>query len=410
MPAPWRNRSFLLYFLAETVSTFGSSMLFIGINWYVREVSGTNTAVGAVLSLSIASSFLLFPLAGTVADRFPRRSTLLAMTLCRAGLYLLFLLAAVLGRLEVRAIYLLVVLNGMGWAFHTPVSRGFLQEILERGELVNGNAWVEMSLQAGAFLSAGFTGIVLKLLGIRAVLGIAVGTYLLASLLLAGIRYTPLAVKDSGEPFFAQFSRGLRYLGARPRLLWLGLLMQVPFVVVIVSNVVLPGYVENVLGAGAVAFGLADMSYGLAAFCSSLLLSLFASRLPRFPLLIALFSLVLLALGGLYLNRLAALAYLGMFLFGLGNTPLKILLTSTLMEIVDKEQFGRAMALWTGISSLLQVGLSFALGAALDRVSENHGYLALAAVMAAGLAGLAALLPRMRRGSARSSSEAPPPI
>jgi predicted MFS family arabinose efflux permease len=410
VPSLWRNRSFLLYFFAETVSTFGSSMLFIGINWYIREVSGTNAAVGAVLSLSIASSFLLFPLAGTVADRFPRRSTLLAMTLCRAGLYLLFLLAAALGRLEVRAIYLLVVLNGMGWAFHTPVSRGFLQEILERGELVNGNAWVEMSLQAGAFLSAGFTGIVLKLLGIRAVLGIAVGTYLLASLLLAGIRYIPLAVKDSGEPFFAQFSRGLGYLGARPRLLWLGLLMQVPFVVVIVSNVVLPGYVENVLGAGAVAFGLADMSYGLAAFCSSLLLSLFASRLPRFPLLIALFSLVLLALGGLYLNRLAALAYLGMFLFGLGNTPLKILLTSTLMEIVDKEQFGRAMALWTGISSLLQVGLSFALGAALDRVSENHGYLALAAVMAAGLAGLAALLPRMRRGSARSSSEAPPPI
>ena len=60
-----------------------------------------------------------------------------------------------------------------------------------------------------------------------------------------------------------------------------------------------------------------------------------------------------------------------MFLFGLGNTPLKILLTSTLMEIVDKEQFGRAMALWTGISSLLQVGLSFALGAALDRVQRE---------------------------------------
>jgi MFS family permease len=401
MPSLWSKRSFLLYFFAETVSTFGSSMLFIGINWYVREISGSNAAVGIVLSLAIASSFLLFPLAGTVADRFPRRTTLLAMCLGRAGLYLLFLIPALLGRLEVPLIYLLVVLNGLGWAFHTPVSRGFLQEILERGELVGGNSWVEMSLQAGAFLSAGFTGIVLKFLGIQAVLAIAVGTYIAASLLLAGIRYTPLAVADSGEPFFTQFSRGLGYLRARPRLLWLGLLMQVPFVVVIVSNVILPGYVENVLGAGAVAFGLADMSYGLAAFCSSLLLSLFAARLPRFPLLVGLFCLVLAALGGLFFNRLAALAYLGMFLFGLGNTPLKILVTSTLMEIVDKEQFGRAMALWSGISSLLQVGLSFALGAALDRVSENHGYLALAAVMAGGLAGLAALLPRMRRETVR---------
>jgi predicted MFS family arabinose efflux permease len=353
-----------------------------------------------VLSLSIASGFLLFPLAGTVADRFPRRSTLLAMDLCRAGLYAVFLLLGLLGRLDVRTTYLLVVLNGLGWAFHTPVSRGFLQEILSREELVPGNAWVEMNLQAGAFVSAGFTGIVLKLLGIRAVLAIAAGTYLISSLLFAAIRYTPLTMQDAAEPFFRQFSKGLSYLGARPRLFALGLLMQVPFVVVIVSNVVLPGYVENVLGAGAVAFGLADMSYGLAAFCSSLLLSLCAARLPRFPLVMTLFTLVLAALGGLYLNRLVALAYVGLFLFGLGNTPLKILLTSTLMEVVDKQQFGRAMALWSGLSSLLQVGLSFALGAMLDRMRENNGYLVLAAVTAAGLAGLMALLPRSRHAPA----------
>ena len=393
MSSLWRKRSFLLYFLAETVSTFGSSMLFIGINWYVREVSGTNVAVGLVLSLSIASGFLLFPLAGTVADRFPRRSTLIAMDLGRAVMYLLFLLFALLGRLDPRVVYVLVVLNGIGWAFHMPVSRGFLQEILSREELVSGNAWVEMSLQAGAFVSAGFTGIVLKFLGIRAILGIVAGTYALSGLLLTGIRYAPLQVRDAGERFFLQFSGGLRYLAARPRLFALGLLMQVPFVVVIVSNVVLPGYVEKVLGAGAVTFGLADMSYGVAAFCSSLLLSLLADKLPRRRLLLALFFLVLAALGGLYANRLVVLAYLGLFVFGLGNTPLKILVSSVLMELVDKEQFGRAMALWGGLSSLLQVGLSFALGALLDRVPENNGYLVLAAVTALGLAGLAALLP-----------------
>ncbi len=44
--------------------------------------------------------------------------------------------------------------------------------------------------------SAGVTGIVLDRLGVSAVLGIAVGTYLPASLLLAGIRYTPLRVRD----------------------------------------------------------------------------------------------------------------------------------------------------------------------------------------------------------------------
>jgi hypothetical protein len=144
----------------------------------------------------------------------------------------------------------------------------------------------------------------------------------LAVLLLAGIRYTPLEVRDSEEPFFSQFSRGLGRLGARPRLLWLGLLMQVPFVVVIAALPVLPG------AAGT------------------------ERAVPQPP-----------GRAGLRWNVPLRPE----------QHPLKILLTSTLMEIVDKEQFGRAMALWTGISSLMQVGLSFALGAALDRVSENHG-------------------------------------
>jgi hypothetical protein len=66
------------------------------------------------------------------------------------------------------------------------------------------------------------------------------------------------------------------------------------------------------------------------------------------------------------------------------------------MEIVDKEQFGRAMAFWVGVSSLLQVALSFGLGYLIDRIPESYGYVALALVMALGLSGLAYLLPGIR--------------
>jgi hypothetical protein len=45
--------------------------------------------------------------------------------------------------------------------------------------------------------------------------------------------------------------------------------------------------------------------------------------------------------------------------------------------------------------------------AALDLVSENRGYLMLAVVITAGLAGLAALLPRAQPGSARGGPEPP---
>jgi MFS family permease len=409
-----RQRNFVLYFLSETVTTFGSGMLFIGINWYVRQASGTNTAVGTVMSLSIVSGFLVFPLAGTVADRFPRRSTLMGIDLVRAAVFLLFLLASVVGVLGVRLTYLLVVLNGVGFAFQTPVSRGFLQEIMERDNLVGGNALIEMSLQAGLFVSAGITGIVLELMGIRAVLAVAAATYLLGAVLLRRVRYTPIEVRDAGARFYVQFMRGLKFLAGEPRLLLLGIVMQVPFIVVISSNVVLPGYVENRLQAGALVFGFADMSYGLAAFCSSLLLSVFGNKAPRRLLLVTLFCAVIAALSGLYLNRRLPGLYAGLFVFGLANTPLKILITATLMEIVDKEQFGRAMAFWVGLSSLLQVALSLGVARLIDRVPESYGYLVLAVAMALGLGGLASLLPgaaglgripRVSRGEEHSDNQ-----
>ena len=95
------------------------------------------------------------------------------------------------------------------------------------------------------------------MVGIRAVLGIAAGAYLVGSLLLLGIRYSPLEMRDARRSFHRQFALGLSYLTERPRLLRLGIVIQVPFVVVMTSNVILPGYVENRLQGGAVVFGRA---------------------------------------------------------------------------------------------------------------------------------------------------------
>jgi MFS family permease len=193
MAGPLRLRSFRLYFFSETISTFGTGMLFTGISWYVREVSGTNAAVGLVLSLTILSGFAIFPLAGTVADRFPRRSVLLAVNLARGLLFGVFLLLSLAGPLDFRLIYILVIGNGVCYAFSTPVSRSFLQEIVERDYLLAGNALMEMSMQAGLFISAGLTGIVLKLAGIQVVFAVATATCLSASLLLARMIATSIA-------------------------------------------------------------------------------------------------------------------------------------------------------------------------------------------------------------------------
>src|SRR5712691_10609756 len=84
--APLADRDFRLYFVGEVLSSTGSGLHIVAFGWYLLARTGSATSVALVWAIGLGSGILMLPLAGPLADRYPRRTLAIAADLVRLGL------------------------------------------------------------------------------------------------------------------------------------------------------------------------------------------------------------------------------------------------------------------------------------------------------------------------------------
>jgi predicted MFS family arabinose efflux permease len=80
----FRREGFRDLFIGQSVSAFGDWMVTVALMALVLKLSGSTTAVGAVLVLRLIPAAVAGPLAARAAQRWDRRHTMVAMDLVRA--------------------------------------------------------------------------------------------------------------------------------------------------------------------------------------------------------------------------------------------------------------------------------------------------------------------------------------
>src|SRR4029078_11168508 len=114
--------------------------------------------------------FLLFTLpAGVWVDRFPRRGILVIGDLGRAVMLVSIPIASAAGVLTIWQLYLVGFVNGVMNVFFDVADESYLPTILERDELADGNAKLQISQSAATILGQPFGG------GLGAVLAAPMG-------------------------------------------------------------------------------------------------------------------------------------------------------------------------------------------------------------------------------------------
>jgi predicted MFS family arabinose efflux permease len=145
-------------------AVLGLQMISVAVGWHLYERTGSAWALGLVGAIELAPVFLLLPITGTVADRFPRRevAALAHFSLGLAG----FGLAAVTWRdLPVGAIYALLALVGTGRAFAMPAGATILPRLLTPSEFANANAWISSTFQFAAVTGPALAGALIAVTG-----------------------------------------------------------------------------------------------------------------------------------------------------------------------------------------------------------------------------------------------------
>lgn len=208
------------YFTGALFSNIGSWMGRTAMSWLVlmELTDGSASALGLVTAIMFLPGLGLAPMAGSVADRFPKRKILL-LTQSVFAIDVVILATLVLtGVAQLWMVYLIAFIDGLFFTLDNPARQSFVSELVGSENLPNAIGLNSTSFNTARLIGPGLSGIMIAALGTGWVLALNSLTYL--------AMLTALLQLDSAElhPAPVQTGRGrtregFRYALSRPDLL-----------------------------------------------------------------------------------------------------------------------------------------------------------------------------------------------
>lgn len=267
-------RNYRLFAGGQLIKLIGVWMMYVAQDWLVLELTDDSpTALGLVTALQFVPVMLLTLYAGTLADRFDKRTLLMVSNGAWAALAIAQAVLIATGVIELWHIMIFAGLLGVAQAIETPVRQAFVSELVGKPLLPNA-----LSLSAATFQTARITGPAVA--GV-AIAGLGTGPVFLISTVMAiapvlmQARMNPaelhrpelLSGADRAE---AKVADGLRYVRTRHDLL---LPMVMMFVIAMFGynfQLTLALLAKTVFATGAATFGLFNTALAVGSLAGAL--------------------------------------------------------------------------------------------------------------------------------------------
>jgi MFS family permease len=402
MFAIFRKRDFSLMWLAQLISTIGSSLTDLAAGILVFRLTGSALNVGLVLIVAALPTLFVGLFAGVFVDRFDRKRILLASDLLRAVFVVLIPLgfAAFGNDTGMWVMYGLLFLSATVRQFFDPAWESVLPEIASEDELSKANSFLAISSfgsTAVGFAAAGF----LATVDIHLPFYIDSATFLLSFVLVLLVRVPkmpPAADSTSVGVVVENLKSGASYLVRTP-ILRSALVLNVPILLAFgFWNVMLLPMAIRVLGGTEFEYGLQEGLTSVGFVVGSLFMARFGDRLPEGTWIVGAYTLMGL-FGILYgLSPNIEVAILMVTVTGFLNSPGAVARRLLLQKNIPREMRGRVFSANFVIRDVfLLIGMA---GAGLADIYPVRELIVIASgvVMAAGL--LAQFLPGIGRPAA----------
>ena len=357
LPAAFRSlkhRNFRLFFSGQLISLVGTWMQTIAEAWLIYRLTGSSVLLGLLGFVSQIPIFLLSPIGGLAADRWPRQRVVISTQV--ASMTLGFTLAALTltGRIRVWEIIVLATLLGVVNAFDVPARQSFLIEMVGREDLLNAIALNSTMFNGARVAGPAVAGLLVAQIGegwcffLNGVSYIAV----IAGLLMLRIEKS-LAAHDGSTPF-EKLREGLRFVRHATPIRTLLLLLGLVSFTALPFSVLVPIFADRILHGGASAYGNLMGAVGFGAMCGAFTLAL-RQQLRGFGNIVAYsaiglgVSLTLFGASRWYWFSLIALALAGYAMM------MQFTSANTLIQAMVPDQLrGRVMSLY----SMMFLGMS----------------------------------------------------
>ena len=216
----WRHPDFLKLWSAETVSRFGSEFTLLALPLAAIDVLDASAFEVAALTTVEFLPFLLVSLpAGVWVDRLRRRPILIVGDLARAALLASIPIAYAFDALTIWQLYAVGFCVGIGTVFFDVAYQSYLPSLVNRSQLVDGNAKLEISRSASQLAGPGLAGLLVQWLKAPVAILFDALSFVVSALFLFAIRKDEGAARAAPERRMrAELAEGLRYVLTHPYL------------------------------------------------------------------------------------------------------------------------------------------------------------------------------------------------
>jgi MFS family permease len=360
--AALRHREFLLLWSGQTATSMAMWMDQVVRGWLMYELTNSPVQLGLVQGIQAIPILVLSPVAGSVADRYPRKQQVMIAQVLAGAMYIMLALFIMTGHIQPWHVYATAFGMAMVQTFHQPARAAMVADAVPPQDLTNAIGLTSIGFNVARSTGPALAGFLIATLGTASCYTVQTVFYLVAIIWTLPLRSDARASTTvrgrttHGVSFGQSIIEGWTF-SWRTEEVRVGLLiMMCASLFIIPFTILLPVFARDLLGVGATGQGGLLTAMGLGALCSAVLLASLGDRLPR----------GLLMLGGVTMYGLSVVAFaaspsfrlsLGlMTLVGLAHVSSHALVQTVVQTYSPSAFRGRTMAIFNMSSVVMTLG------------------------------------------------------
>ena len=326
---------FTIIWIGQVFSLLGTSMTGFALAIWAWQITGQATTLALLAFFSFAPAVVVSPIAGALVDRYNRKK-IMALADFAAGIPTIgVLLLYVTGNLQIWHLFVTGAIAGTFQSFHFPAYSAAVTMILPKKHYARASGMLSLADFSSMIFAPVVAALLLTIVGIEGILFIDIASFSVAICMLLIVHIPQPPMTEAGRKgmggLWKESLYGFRYIYERPSLLGLQLVFLSFNLVATFGNVLLSPLILSRTGNDTIILGSVMSASGIGGLIGSLLLTMWGGPKRR--------------VHGILIG-MTCLSFFGLFLMGLGRSPIVWTATSFISMLFVPIANGSSQAIW----------------------------------------------------------------
>ncbi len=211
-PSLWKNRSFLLLWLAQVTANIGDQFYGIALLWYLLQKTKSGAALSLIAIPEMIAGFLFYLIGGVLADRYSPRTLMVGADAARLGIVLIVGMMVIAGVEEFSFFLAAQFCIGVFSSLFHPSRTVALKAVVPLEQLSRANAILDTTFRTIRILAPMTIGLFASAVPVASLFFVNAASYLLSACFIYATGQVLLDGRagDGRRLTFGQYCRDIR--------------------------------------------------------------------------------------------------------------------------------------------------------------------------------------------------------